>query len=37
MHRSRLVSVVFDTPAAQVGLEVDFWSAALGTPAYSPP
>ena len=37
MHRSRLVGVVFDTPAAQVGLEVDFWSKALGTLTYSPP
>ena len=37
MHRSRLVSVVFDTPAAQAGAEVAFWSAALGTPTYSPP
>lgn len=37
MHRSRLVGVVFDTPVAQVGAEVDFWSAALGTPTYSPP
>ena len=37
MHRSRLVGVIFDTPAAQVGREVDFWSAALGAPTYSPP
>jgi len=37
MHRSRLVGVLFDTPAAQVGPEVDFWSKALGTPTYSPP
>ncbi|WP_433209867.1 VOC family protein [Dactylosporangium sp. CS-047395] len=31
------MSVVFDTPGARVGAEVDFWSAALGTPAWSPP
>jgi hypothetical protein len=37
MHRSRLVGVLFDTPAAQVGPEVDFWSQALGSPTYSPP
>src|SRR4051794_116465 len=37
MHRSRLVGVLFDTPAAQVGPEVDFWAKALGTPTYSPP
>lgn len=37
MHRSRLVGVLFDTPAGQVGTEVDFWSRALGTQTYSPP
>ncbi|MFB9450576.1 glyoxalase/bleomycin resistance/dioxygenase family protein [Dactylosporangium vinaceum] len=37
MHRSRLVGVIFDTPAARVGSEVSFWAGALGTPTYSPP
>ena len=37
MHRSRLVGILFDTPAAQLGPEVDFWSSALGTATYSPP
>jgi hypothetical protein len=33
MHRSRLVGILIDTPTAQVGASVDFWSAALGAPA----
>lgn len=37
MHRSRLVGILFDTPAAQAGAEVAFWSEALGTASYSPP
>src|SRR3954462_4206071 len=37
MHRSRLVGILIDTPAPQVGAEVDFWSAALGAPAYPAP
>jgi hypothetical protein len=37
MHRSRLVGVLLDTPAPQVGQEVVFWSSALGTSNYSPP
>ena len=37
MHRSRLVGVLIDTPATQIGAEVDFWSAALGVPSYSAP
>jgi Glyoxalase-like domain len=37
MHRSRLAGVLIDTPAGQVGTEVDFWSKALGTHTYSPP
>ncbi len=37
MHRSRLVGVLIDTPAAHVGAEVDFWSAALGAPAHPAP
>jgi hypothetical protein len=37
MHRSRLAGVLIDTPATQAGVEVDFWSAALGVPAYPAP
>ncbi len=37
MHRSRLVGLLIDTPAAQAGAEVDFWSAALGVPAHPAP
>ena len=37
MHRSRLVGILIDTPATQVGAEVDFWSAALGVPTYPAP
>jgi len=37
MHRSRLVGVLIDTPAGKVGAELDFWSAALGTPTYPAP
>jgi hypothetical protein len=37
MHRSRLVGILIDTPATQVGAEVDFWSAALGVPSYPAP
>jgi Glyoxalase-like domain len=33
MHRSRLIGILIDTPAAQAGAAVDFWSAALGVPA----
>jgi hypothetical protein len=33
MHRSRLVGILIDTPAAQAGATADFWSAALGVPA----
>ena len=33
MHRSRLVGILIDTPAAQVDAAVDFWSAALGAQA----
>ena len=32
MHRSRLAGILIDTPTAQVGAAVDFWSAALGAP-----
>jgi len=37
MHRSRFVGILIDTPAADVGAAVDFWSAALGVPAYPAP
>ena len=37
MHRSRLVGILIDTPATQVGTEVDFWSAALGAQSYPAP
>jgi hypothetical protein len=37
MHRSRLVGILIDTPAAQVDAAVDFWSAALGAQAYPAP
>lgn len=30
MHRSRLVGILIDTPAAHAGAAADFWSAALG-------
>jgi hypothetical protein len=32
MHRSRLFGVLIDTPAAEAGAAVDFWTAALGGP-----
>ena len=37
MHRSRLVGILIDTPATQVGAEVDFWSAALGATSFPAP
>ncbi|MER7544891.1 VOC family protein [Actinomadura sp.] len=37
MHRSRLVGILIDTPAAQAGAEADFWSAALGAEPYPAP
>ncbi|HEU5158816.1 MAG TPA: VOC family protein [Streptosporangiaceae bacterium] len=37
MHRSRLVGILIDTPAAQASAAVDFWSAALGVPARPAP
>ena len=37
MHRSRLVGILIDTPAAHVGAATDFWSAALGVPAHPAP
>ncbi|HET9143101.1 VOC family protein [Actinophytocola sp.] len=37
MHRSRLVGILIDTPAEQAGAATEFWSAALGAPAYPAP
>jgi hypothetical protein len=37
MHRSRLVGILIDTPAAQVGVAADFWSAALGVRTFPAP
>jgi hypothetical protein len=37
MHRSRLVGLLIDTPAAQAGAEVEFWAGALGAPAHPSP
>ena len=37
MHRSRLVGILIDTPAAQAGAAADFWSAALGVPVRPAP
>ncbi|NKZ04496.1 VOC family protein [Actinomadura latina] len=37
MHRSRLVGILIDTPAAQAGAAADFWSAALGGQAFPAP
>lgn len=37
MHRSRLSTLLIDTPADQVGVSAAFWSAALGAPTSSPP
>ena len=37
MHRSRLVGILIDTPAAQVSAEMDFWSGALGATTYPAP
>jgi Glyoxalase-like domain len=37
MHRSRLVGILIDTPAAHVAAATDFWSAALGVPAHPAP
>jgi hypothetical protein len=37
MHRSRLVGILIDTPAAQAVATAEFWSAALGAPARPAP
>jgi hypothetical protein len=36
-HRSRLSTILIDTPAGDAPAAVDFWSKALGTPTASPP
>lgn len=33
MHRSRLSTILIDTPAAEARASADFWSGALGVPA----
>jgi hypothetical protein len=37
MHRSRLVGILIDTPAARVAAEQAFWSGALGATPYPAP
>nr|WP_296076523.1 VOC family protein [uncultured Actinoplanes sp.] len=37
MHRSRLSTILIDTPAAEAGAAATFWSAALGVPAREVP
>ena len=37
MHRSRLSTLLIDTPAEQAAAGAAFWSAALGVPTASPP
>jgi hypothetical protein len=37
MHRSRLSTILIDTPSDQAALSAAFWSAALGAPTQSPP
>jgi hypothetical protein len=37
MHRSRLAGILIDTPAAQAGAAVHFWSAAPGVAALPAP
>jgi hypothetical protein len=37
MHRSRLSTLIIDTPNSQAAVSAAFWSAALGVPAHSPP
>lgn len=37
MHRSRLSTLLIDTPAAEARQSVAFWTAALGTTSESPP
>lgn len=37
MHRSRLSTLLIDTPSHQAPGSAAFWSAALGVPAHGPP
>ena len=37
MHRSRLSTILIDTPSDQAEASTSFWSSALGVPAQSPP
>ena len=37
MHRSRVSTFLIDTPHEQASRAAEFWSAALGVPAASPP
>jgi hypothetical protein len=37
MHRTRLVGILIDTPAAQVSAELDFWSGALAAAPHPVP
>jgi hypothetical protein len=37
MHRSRLSTILIDTPADEAPAAAAFWSAALGVPARTPP
>ena len=37
MHRSRVSTVLIDTPADETGATAGFWSAALGVPASGVP
>jgi hypothetical protein len=37
LHRSRLSTLLIDTPAAEATASATFWSAALGVPTASPP
>ncbi|GAA0910981.1 VOC family protein [Virgisporangium ochraceum] len=36
-HRSRLSTILIDTPAAEAPAAATFWSQALGAPTQSPP
>lgn len=37
MHRSRLSTLLIDTPANEAAASAAFWSAALGVPSQNPP
>jgi len=36
-HRSRLSTILIDTPAGEAPAAIEFWSKALGAPTQSPP